>query len=47
MSRPFPIPVVALGPGSQPVDEPLQYIAAPGEMTVFRPPMPREGGSVC
>jgi hydrogenase-1 operon protein HyaF len=45
MSRPFPIPVVALGPGSQPVDEPLQYIVSPGEMPVFRPPVPREGAS--
>jgi hydrogenase-1 operon protein HyaF len=45
MSRPFPIPVVALGPGSQPVGEPLQYIAAPGEMSVFHPPVRREGAS--
>jgi hydrogenase-1 operon protein HyaF len=37
----FPIPVVTLGPGSQPDEEPLQYIAAPGEMAVFRPPTPR------
>ena len=37
----FPIPVIAIGPGSQPVEEPLNYIASPGEMAVFRPPTPR------
>jgi len=34
----FPIPVVAFGPGSQEEDEPLDYIAAPGEMATFQPP---------
>jgi hydrogenase-1 operon protein HyaF len=43
--KPFPIPVVALGPGSQPVDEPPRYIAAPGAMAVFRPPSPRPAAS--
>jgi hydrogenase-1 operon protein HyaF len=36
--KPFPIPVVAIGPGSQPVEESLNYIASPGEMAVFRTP---------
>ncbi|QID16858.1 hydrogenase expression/formation protein [Nitrogeniibacter mangrovi] len=35
----FPLPVVALGPGSQEEDEALEYIAAPGEMTTFQTPM--------
>lgn len=35
---PFPIPVVVLGPGSQPEEEALQYIASPGEMAVFQRP---------
>ena len=34
----FPIPVVSFGPGSQPEDEELEYIAAPGEMSVFNTP---------
>jgi hydrogenase-1 operon protein HyaF len=45
MSR-FPIPVVVIGPGSQPEEEePLQYIASPGDMSVFRPPAPRRQAS--
>jgi hydrogenase-1 operon protein HyaF len=43
--KPFPIPVVAIGPGSQPAEEPLNYIASPGEMAVFRPPVPRAPAS--
>jgi hydrogenase-1 operon protein HyaF len=39
--KPFPIPVIAIGPGSQTGDEPLNYIESPGEMAVFRPPVPR------
>ena len=41
--KPFPIPVVAgtYGPGSQPEDEPLNYIASPGTMSIFRAPAPR------
>ncbi len=38
--RPFPIPVVAvpLGPGSQPEDEPLDYLPMPQGMDTYRPP---------
>ena len=43
--KPFPIPLVALGPGTQPVEEPAQYIAAPGEMSIFLPPTPRKSAS--
>lgn len=43
--KPFPIPVVVMGPGSQPDEEPLQYISSPGEMSVFRPPSPRHAAS--
>lgn len=40
--KPFPIPVVpVLGPGSQPEEEALNYLAAPGDMAVFRAPIPR------
>jgi len=39
--KPFPIPVVAVGPGSQPDEEPLQYIASPGAMAIFAPPTPK------
>lgn len=34
----FPIPVVSFGPGSQEEDEQLEYIAAPGDMSVFNTP---------
>lgn len=37
----FPIPVVALGPGSQPDESPRACVASPGPMAVFRPPAPR------
>jgi hydrogenase-1 operon protein HyaF len=43
--RPFPIPVVGIGPGSQPAEEPLEYIASPGAMSIFMPPMPRPAAS--
>lgn len=44
--KPFPIPVVPmLGPGSQPEDEILNYLAAPGAMAVFRAPIPRPPAS--
>ncbi|HEX5393194.1 MAG TPA: hydrogenase expression/formation C-terminal domain-containing protein [Rhodocyclaceae bacterium] len=40
--KPFPIPVVPmLGPGSQPEEEDLHYLPAPGDMSVFRAPIPR------
>src|SRR5512145_867903 len=39
-ARPFPIPVVAaLGPGSQPEDETLDYMPMPSGMDTFRPPV--------
>jgi hydrogenase-1 operon protein HyaF len=40
-TRPFPIPVVPglmTGPGSQPEDEPLQYMAMPADMATYQPP---------
>lgn len=43
--KPFPIPVVALGPGSQPDEEPLQYIASPGAMAIFQPPTHRRAAT--
>jgi hydrogenase-1 operon protein HyaF len=39
----FPLPVRAIGPGSQPVeDEELQYLAMPRDMNTFRMPVPPE-----
>jgi hydrogenase-1 operon protein HyaF len=39
-ARPFPIPVVAaLGPGSQPEDETLDYMPMPSGMDTYRPPV--------
>lgn len=35
----FPIPVVALGPGSQPEDEALNYLPMPHDMRVFHAPV--------
>ena len=35
----FPIPVVALGPGTQVEDETLEYMAMPQGMETFRPPI--------
>lgn len=37
--KPFPIPVVALGPGSQDEDESLDYLPMPTAMDTYRPPM--------
>ncbi len=37
-ARPFPIPVVALGPGSQDDDEQLDYITMPQGMSTYRAP---------
>lgn len=37
--NPFPIPVVALGPGSQPEEESLHYLPMPREMRTFRDPV--------
>lgn len=37
--RPFPIPLVALGPGSQEEDETLDYITMPSGMATYRPPV--------
>jgi len=37
--RPFPVPVVALGPGSQEEDETLDYITMPSGMATYRPPV--------
>lgn len=36
---PFPIPVVALGPGSQPEAESLHYLPMPQEMRTFEAPL--------
>ncbi len=38
-ARPFPIPVVAVGPGSQPEDETLDYITMPAGMDTYRAPV--------
>lgn len=35
----FPIPLVAIGPGSQPAEEPPESIGVPTDMAVFRPPV--------
>lgn len=35
----FPIPVVALGPGSQQEDETLDYVQMPQDMGTYRPPI--------
>lgn len=34
----FPIPLVALGPGSQVEDEPLNVLSLPSDMDTYRPP---------
>ena len=36
--KPFPIPLVALGPGSQTEDETLDYIKMPQDMSTWQPP---------
>ena len=38
LNKPFPIPVRVVGPGSQPDEEPLDFIALPREMTTYRAP---------
>ena len=35
----FPIPVVALGPGTQTEDESLDYLPMPKDMDTYRAPM--------
>lgn len=37
--KPFPIPVVALGPGSQSEEESLDYLPMPKDMNTYRPPL--------
>jgi hydrogenase-1 operon protein HyaF len=37
--KPFPIPVVALGAGSQTEDEQLDYLRLPKDMDTYRPPL--------
>lgn len=37
--KPFPIPVVALGPGTQSEDESLDYVSMPKDMDTYRPPL--------
>lgn len=36
--KPFSIPVTAIGPGSQPADETLNYMEMPHDMHTYRPP---------
>lgn len=36
--KPFPVPVVPFGPGSQPEDEPLNYLTMPKDMYTFSLP---------
>lgn len=38
-ARPFPIPVVAFGPGAQAEDETLDYLPMPGGMATFQAPI--------
>jgi len=38
MNKPFPLPVRAIGPGSQVEEEELQYLAMPREMATFEMP---------
>jgi len=37
-AKPFPIPVVALGPGAQPLDDGLAYLPMPSGMATYQPP---------
>ncbi|NTV97142.1 MAG: hydrogenase expression/formation protein, partial [Thiobacillus sp.] len=37
--KPFHIPVVAIGPGSQPESEPVNYFEMPHDMHTYRPPV--------
>ena len=43
--KPFPIPVMAIGPGSQPEDEGLEVLPLPHDMAMFRAPLPPEAAS--
>jgi hydrogenase-1 operon protein HyaF len=38
MNKPFPVPVVAYGPGSQPDDDPIDFMPMPREMSTYRAP---------
>ena len=35
----FPIPLVALGPGTHTEDESLDYLSLPKDMDTYRPPV--------
>lgn len=41
-SKPFPIPVMAIGPGSQPKEDRLEYLPMPHDMAMFRAPLAPE-----
>ncbi|MBS0396606.1 MAG: hydrogenase expression/formation protein [Proteobacteria bacterium] len=44
--KPFPLPVVTLGPGSQPVDEAADFVRLPDMMSVFQmPPHPLDASA--
>jgi len=45
-SKPFPIPVRMIGPGSQVEDDTLEYITMPKGMETWRPPLLPEAGEV-
>ena len=38
LNKPFPIPVRVFGPGSQPVEDPVDFMPLPREMSTYRPP---------
>jgi hydrogenase-1 operon protein HyaF len=44
--KPFPIPVVPFGPGSQVEDETLEYVSMPQGMSTYRPPVLPEADEV-
>lgn len=39
-SKPFPVQVMTIGPGSQPQDDGLEYLPMPQDMAIFRAPLP-------
>lgn len=43
--KPFPIPVMTIGPGSQPEEDQLEYLPLPHEMAMFRAPLPPEAAN--
>lgn len=43
--KPFPIPVMTIGPGSQPEEDQLEYLPLPHDMTMFRAPLPPEAAN--